>query len=342
MKVALLKHKAQREGGVEKHTQRIIDAFVARSAAVTLVTPPKLKSFTRTGRLREFGAYCEKFIQDNPHDIVLGMDRSRRQTHLRAGSGVHAAYLEYRKQEEGWTSSLSFALSPFHREILSIEKQALEDPSLKKVIVNSSMVREEILRFYAIDESKIAVLHNGVQWQEMAADFAAWPEAKSDRFEFLFVGHNFERKGLHHLLYALSQLKAENFHLTVIGTDKNQGRFAAMARHLPVTFAGHVNPLPYYQKADALVIPSLYDPFANVTLEALAMGLFVITSPRNGGKEILNSETGIVCENEDLVEALSHAMQHPKTWESSVATRSSIEHLDFSHQLERLYNICTS
>ncbi|MBS0615447.1 MAG: glycosyltransferase family 4 protein [Verrucomicrobia bacterium] len=346
MKIALLKREAQRAGGVEKHVRRIIDAFVERHHQVTLVTPPKLHSFTRTGKLKEFDAYCAEFIQTNPQDVVLGMDRCRHQTHIRAGSGVHAAYLDYRRQEEGLWRGLSFTLSPFHREILDIEKCSLQDSSLKKVIVNSAMVGDEFVSYYNFDRKKIAVLHNGVQFSEMASDFAAWPEkrGKTSRFEFLFVGHNFERKGLHHLLEALSHLNRDDYHLTVVGSDKKQSYFASLAQKkgLPVTFVGHTNPLPYYQQADALVIPSLYDPFANVTVEALAMGLFVITSPRNGGKEVLTEETGIISENKDLSSALSLAMKRPKTWERSVAIRSTVQHLDFSHQLAKLCDLCTS
>ncbi len=343
--IAILKREAQRGGGVEKHLKRIISAFEERGHAVTLVTPPKLKSFTRTGKLEEFDQYCEQFLKENPHDVVLGMDRTRHQTHIRAGSGVHAAYLQYRKQEEGWMGALSFALSPFHRHLLAIERSALAASNLQRVIVNSSMVKNELLNFYPVDPSKITVLHNGVEWNEVASDFAAWPQYKNtSRYEFLFVGHNFERKGLSYLLHALSKIKERDFHLTVVGSDKNQGSFETLAGKLglPVTFAGHVNPLPYYQKADSLVIPSLYDPFANVTVEALAMGLFIVTSPRNGGKEILTPETGIICENEDLSSALARAVQYPKTWDRSVAIRASVEHLDFSHQLTRFCELCIS
>ncbi len=54
---------------------------------------------------------------------------------------------------------------------------------------------------------------------------------------------------------------------------------------------------PFYQLADALAIPSFYDPFANVTVEALAMGLFVVSSRSNGGFEILDPSKGIIIEN---------------------------------------------
>lgn len=349
-KIAVLKREAQRRGGVEKHLKRIITALEERNCAVTLVTPPQLRSFTRTGKLEEFDQYCQQFLQENPHDTVLGMDRSRFQTHLRAGSGVHAAYLDYRRKEDGWVRSLPLSFSPFHRLLLSIERTAFLQPELKKIIVNSHMVRDEILAYYPVNPDKIVVLHNGVEWQESAADFTAWPQNRPplSRFEFLFVGHNFERKGLRPLLTALAQLKERDFHLTVVGTDKRQRSFAALAKGLGlvrhVTFAGATSPVPYYQRADALVIPSLYDPFANVTIEALAMGLFVVTSPHNGGKEILTPETGIVTTTdvEALSHALSHAMQFPKTWDRSVRARETVQHLDFSLQLLRLCDVCIS
>jgi UDP-glucose:(heptosyl)LPS alpha-1,3-glucosyltransferase len=45
-----------------------------------------------------------------------------------------------------------------------------------------------------------------------------------------------------------------------------------------------------YAAADVFLLPTLYDPFANVTLEALAAGLPVITSAQNGAAEIMENE----------------------------------------------------
>ena len=96
----------------------------------------------------------------------------------------------------------------------------------------------------------------------------------------------------------------------------------------------------FYQIADTLVVPSLYDPFANVTVEALAMGLFVVSSDTNGGHEILSKETGIVVTNikkpESFAHALSIAIKRPKTQESSKKIRDSVRYLDFSNQITKL------
>jgi len=45
--------------------------------------------------------------------------------------------------------------------------------------------------------------------------------------------------------------------------------------------------LPFYQAADALLLPTLYDPFPNVILEAMSCGLPVITSQTCGGAEFI-------------------------------------------------------
>jgi UDP-glucose:(heptosyl)LPS alpha-1,3-glucosyltransferase len=51
----------------------------------------------------------------------------------------------------------------------------------------------------------------------------------------------------------------------------------------------------YYGVGDIVVLPTLYDPFSNVCLEALACGIPVITTKENGASEIIRpGETGIV------------------------------------------------
>jgi len=98
--------------------------------------------------------------------------------------------------------------------------------------------------------------------------------------------------------------------------------------------------IPFYQESDVLVLPTLYDPFANVTLEALAMGLFVITSSYNGAAEILTEHSGYVIENlndkESIKKALLVGLKHPKREESALFIRNTIKDLEFSNQLDKI------
>lgn len=346
--IAVIKQNAARQGGLEKYTERMVKALESRGCRVSLISCP-LKSRMSFSKIAEFDRYCSQYLDTHPHDIIFGMDRTRKQTHIRAGNGVHAANLQIRRKVEGFFKGLSFTLNPLHRLLLNIEKESFEHPELKMVFANSHMVRNQILEFYKTDPQKIHVIHNGVEWEEMKTDFQNWPTVKnSNRYHFLFIGHNFLRKGLKKLLDALSQLSNRDFHLSVIGSDKNELWFKGYAEKLKlkdkVSFYGSLPSIrSFYQDADALVIPSLYDPFANVTVEALAMGLFVISSKMNGAHEILTPDSGMVFEHEDeLVSALELAMKTPKNWETSHKIRNSVRHLDFSAQLAKLCNLCLS
>lgn len=366
--ITLIKSGLSRQGGLEKYTWQLAYDFCLQGAPVTLLTtgnptPPfshpllTLISFPIHRcfsflNVAAFDQACADFLLKHPTPIVFSLDRSRFQTHIRAGNGVHAAYLKRRSQEEGWMKKLSFTLNPLHHKILSLEKRSFEHPLLQKLFTNSHMVKEEILQFYQINSQKIEVVHNGVEWKEMHIPFSHWEEGKmqilsrfnlsSDAYHLLFIGHNFYRKGLDKLLYALAELPHEHFQLTVIGKEKNLSSFHRLIRRLnlseKVFILGPQKTIyPFYQLADCVCIPSLYDPFANVTVEALAMGVFVLSSRQNGGHEVLTPLNGaIIASLEDtssFAALLKNRIDHPKTHKNALAIRHSIQHLDFSNQL---------
>ena len=360
MKIAILKSGLARTGGLEKYTLRLAHALHKKNHEVTLVSterpancdlPILAKPFTAHfsfRKVQEFDRTCAAAIDTLKPDVIFGMDRTRFQTHLRAGNGVHAAYLDHRAQTDPLFKRLTFRLNPLHQTILRLEKEAFEHPGLQKLFTNSHMVKQEILSRYATDPKKIHVVHNGVEWHEMEPAFDTWQEKKSGPFHFLFIGHNYRRKGLGMLLQGLSLLKTRDFTLTVIGKDKNLATFQAAAKALglekQVVFLGPRSDIAsFYQQADCLAIPSFYDPFANVTVEALAMGLHVVSSKTNGGHEILTQETGtlIECLTDPyaVATALQEALKRPKTRASALTIRNAVKHLDFATQLAQLTDL---
>jgi len=367
--IIFLKSDLNKAGGIEKNSLRLLRYFASKGHRLTLLTSsfnaekfplnievinfslPRIFSFRR---LLAFDQLCTAYLARTSFDAVLGLDRNSFQTHLRAGNGIHAAYLDHRRREESFLRNLSFSVNPLHQSILSIEKASFTHPLLKRAIVNSHMVKQEAIRYYGIDSNKVAVLHNGVEWEEMSNDFLLWQEKKftfakehsldADLHHFLFVGNNFKRKGLHKLLQALALLKEREIHLSVVGKDKESAEFKKLAKSLglekKVSFFGPRSDIrSFYQLADTLVIPSLYDPFSNVTLEALAMGLFVVSSKGNGGHEILTLETGAVIESLNELSAiastLQHALKQKKNAKSASMIRESVKKFDFSLHLEK-------
>lgn len=372
--VLLLKSQLFRLGGAEKYTWRIAKSFREKNCRVTLLTSgpirqipddPLLKVISDDKsrwlsyrKVRAFDAFCSQRVQELKADIVFGMDRNRFQTHLRASNGVHAAYLEHRKREGPFLKKATFRCNPLHRSLLSIEKESFQHPELKVLFTNSNMVKEEILNHYSTDPQKIQVIHNGVEWVEMAEDFSCWEEKKQSlcmqwrlppsHFHFVFIGHNYARKGLEKILHGLSLLDEREFHLSVIGKEKNTLKFQELAKKMHLSeqvsfFGSRSDASSFYQLADCLVIPSTYDPFANVTVEALAMGVFVVSSRTNGGCEVLNSENGRIIDSLDdpyaIAKALQGALKHKKTPSQAYKIRHSVRHLDFSNQVGLLTDI---
>lgn len=371
--IVLLKSHAANFGGLEKSAGRIASAFVERGARVSILTTGetfqnspnisfhgiKTSRWPSFLRMEQFDRFTRCWLKEHKADLIFGMDRNREQTHIRAGNGVHDAYLQSREMTEGTWKKWSCRFNPMHRKILQIEKYAFENPRLQKLFTNSHMVRRQILERYKTDPAKIEVIHNGVEWHEMQTDFSKWPSMKQaalrklglpeSAFHFLFIGSGYLRKGLHQLLIALSRLTTKDFHLSVIGKDNKMAEYIAKTDDLGlsqnVRFFGPQSDIrPFYQMADVLAIPSFYDPFANVTIEALAMGLFVVSSSYNGGSEILTSENGLVIQDlldpDSIAGALEEALKHPKTTLSAEKSRDSVKHLDFSMQMDLLMKAC--
>lgn len=362
MKIAILS-RLQGRGGLEKYTRYLAQAFVDRGCDVRVLTTSSAAKFpcetiplVNKSRLNicniiDFNRRCRNWLRSHPCDIVFGTERTTKQTHYRAGNGVHAAYLKSRG-EEGLLKRLSFSINPLHRLILSYERQAFESPSLQRLFVNSHMVKKQIVEHYSTPLERIEVIHNGVEWKDWQSPFAMWPKVRPKLFEklqlnpnylqLLFVGHGFRRKGLYYLLQGLARVE-RSFQLSIVGKDRDAHYFMQLAKRLNLNvkfFGERCDILSFYQVCDLLVIPSTYDPFANVTVEALAMGLFVVSSKENGAHEILTEQTGAIFQDlkdaESVAKTLQKALSHPKTVESALAIRAQTRHLDFSYQLKQV------
>lgn len=366
--IALLKSEAHKIGGLEKHTQKIKKAFELLNWRVNLLTtsnaPNKNELKTPKGpsyrKIIKFDNHCSSWIRENTPDVVLSMDRNRKSTHIRAGSGCHLSYLQTRIVQEGFLKQCSFKFNPLHRTILSIEKESFESPQTRAIITNSNMVKNEILNNYRVNREKIFVIHNGVEHIALQDSFSSWNLTKEkfckkhkldkDCLHILFVGNGFARKGLEPLLRALATLQKKNFILSVVGKDKKMASFQRLADSLQlngkVIFWGpQKNMIPFFSAADCLAIPSFYDPFANVTIEALSMGLFVVSSKTNGGSEIIQNNGSIIEDMysiESIAASLKEAFCHPKIRQTAEKTRNSVAHLDFSNQMEKFIKVILS
>ncbi|MGE0634675.1 MAG: hypothetical protein AB7O96_19840 [Pseudobdellovibrionaceae bacterium] len=155
--VTILKSQLDRKGGLEKYTWEIAKTFCQSGSNVTLLTSGDVKAPFASDRLnivsfpidslfsyfnvQRFDQSCQRFLKDHPTPIVFGLDRNSEQSHIRAGNGVHAAYLRHRAKKEGALKALSFKINPLHRSLLAIEKKSFESRKLRTLFTNSHMVK---------------------------------------------------------------------------------------------------------------------------------------------------------------------------------------------------------
>lgn len=331
LRLAMVRQKYRPDGGAERFISRALEALDSEQLDLNIITrswqgtpnpawhlhicnPTK---FGRLSRERGFARAARACWQREKFDIVQSHERIAGCDIFRAGDGVHRVWLEQRARIVSPWQRLSASLSPYHRYVLQSEAEMFNAPSLKAVICNSDMVKQDILRNFSIAGSKIHVIHNAIDSQRFLPATEAQRQAArqqltlpQDATVMIYVGSGFERKGLK---AAIEALACSDRYLVVVGQDKQSSRYQQLANQLHcldrLRFVGVQQDVrPFYHAADALLLPTLYDPFPNVVLEAMACGLAVITSTGCGGAEFITAgQEGFVCDALDI-NALNEAI----------------------------------
>ena len=163
------------------------------------------------------------------------------------------------------------------------------------VLANSASTRDDLVRYYGTDPSKIRVVYPGVDPEFSPANEGIEsenPGMTPDGFAipaapfFLFVGKLSRRRNVPLLLEAFRQLKehAKLPHaLVIVGPDVSgvnvAGRAAAMSIGGSVdyrAYAGKAELIELYRAATAFVLPTLHEGFSFTALEAMACGAPVV------------------------------------------------------------------
>ncbi len=288
-----------------------------------------------------FHQNCQKILRQMQFDWTYALSRTFPADAFRISDPLHARWMKIRYP--GRFMRKIQELNPRHRAILFLEKSIFDARNTRVVITNSKMVKRQVIEEYGFPAERIHVVYNGVDLDKFSPGTSIRTKSREDdELNLLFVAMDFKRKGLDFLLESLAKLRKTKtkFKLLVAGKDK-RGRYAKKARALgleqAVRFLGEIrNVEDYYRAADLFVLPTRYDPFANVCLEAMACGTPVVTTINNGAAELIEDGTnGYVIRHvdrvaEELAEIIRVFSRLPGEKKSEMRTKARLKAEKFS------------
>lgn len=274
----------------------------------TLFSPWRLLSFNRR---------AERRLRSERFDIVYSLCQVSPADIYRVGDGIHQLWMRIQYP----TTLLRLAkylTSPVHFAMRRLENKIFKSSARAHFITNSRLLKEQVAAFFGISAGRITVVYNGVDHalfnetlKERRPALRKQHGIRDDELVLLFVANNWERKGLATVISALGAAGNETARLLIVGRGDPK-RYVALAkqRHIAperLLFTGRTAQVEtYYGMADAFVLPTRYEPFANVCLEAMACGLPVATTRTNGAAELIrHGENGFVLEAWDDAAALA-------------------------------------
>ena len=208
------------------------------------------------------------------------------------------------------------------------------------------MVSREIASRVPAAEPRCRIIPNGVDLERFRPGRRA--EARNalgvapDVPVWLFVGHGFRRKGLETALRAVHSSRASSGELWVAGGDP-PAAWERLASEIGVSaqvrFLGPRRDVErLYAAADALILPTRYDAFANVTLEAAASGCVPVTTPQNGAAEWFGDACATVSATdvEGFAEWLDRLAEPAERDRLATAARRRAEDASWSRHIDAL------
>jgi glycosyltransferase involved in cell wall biosynthesis len=173
-------------------------------------------------------------------------------------------------------------------------------PKADKIIAVSESIKQDLILNFHFPDTKIEVVYNPVdigEIEKLSEETVEHPWFHDHMPVIVSVGRLTKQKGYPYLLHAFSLVKKRlSCRLAIIGDGEDRAKLLSMAKDLgvgrEVEFLGfQKNPFKYMARSSLFVLSSLYEGFPNVILEAMALGLPVIsTDCPSGPAEIIEDK----------------------------------------------------
>lgn len=336
MRIALISRRFDANGGgTERDLLVTAQALAAAGHQVTIyaddVRAPRSDFMVRRVialplgralRLLSFALRAAPLARREGAELVVSFARAMNADVMRSGGGAHASYVRAARRWQTPLASAAMRLSPYHRTQIVLERAAFKSRKIRCAIAVSEIVRLDLMETFALSPLKTFTLYNGVDLKRfapirdklLARKVRAELGIGEDSRAVAFIGHGFARKGLGFLLEAWSMLDSRHC-LIVAGADRAAAAYrrSAIQKGIAdrVIFVGPVSDIArLFAAVDAVALPSLFEPFGNVVLEAMAAGLPVLCSRQTGAAELIPPELrGLIVADPTDVEELASRLK---------------------------------
>ena len=213
----------------------------------------------------------------------------------------------------------------------------------------SDDLRQAIGNYYGIGK-KFMVVPNVVNTKVFYPSYSGCERKNCGKKRILCVCILSPRKGIYYLLKSLCRLKQkrQDFVLDIVGDGPNRKEYEELTKSLGidelVKFHGRQPEVASFMRScDFFVLPSLYENFGVVYIEAMACGKPVIGTNAGGPKEIITAETGNLVQPKDtdgLTRAIDNMLDHHKNYSPekiSQYTKDKFSHEVVGRKLDDIY-----
>lgn len=162
-----------------------------------------------------------------------------------------------------------------------------------RVVCISEGVQEAMAEWQPKLAARLVKIPNGVDLEPLR-DLSRLP-GDSGEVRLLSVGRLIPKKGFVTAIRALAAIREINWSYTIVGEGEQRHELEKLAEDLGigerVRFAGYVNDvMPFYAESDVFLLPSLWEGFGLVAVEAMGAGLPVLASDVPGLAEVVGRE----------------------------------------------------
>lgn len=368
VKIAILRKKYIFHGGAEGFSQSLIEQLVKAGNEIHIYAikwegnVSKGVHFHRVQAIRfnsflrdlTFAISSYFLLKKEDFDIIQSHDKTLYQDIYRAGDGCHIEWLRQRWKRTNLLGRLLMMFNPYHWLVLALERLIFKGHRFKKVIAISELVKKNITQHYSVKEEDIEVIYNGVDLERFhprnkglySKEIRVLYNIPENEFVVLFVGSGFERKGVGFLITAIEKIQSP---LTVLIVGKGSKKsFEKTIKTQRVIFCGPQKDIhKYYAASNVFVFPTIYEPFGNVHLEALASGLPVITTRLSGASEIIkNGIQGFIIDEPEnvgqIAEKIMFLMNKDANQTMSIKARRLAERFSFEEHINKMSKFYSS